>query len=121
MLAQSKIERGVVLSVAAFGFFLVASAPHRVHHFFENQRHSHDQARANNAEHDHDHDRPSLPTPCVILAVSQNCQLGQAETVELSFLFSVIEATDSPSIPWRDPFTFTVFFQRAPPITAFQS
>ena len=32
----SKIDRGLYLSVAAaFWIFLVASAPHRVHHFFE--------------------------------------------------------------------------------------
>jgi len=83
--------------VAVFGLFLASSAPHRVHHFFEQfpaaehsetakQAHEH----ADDAEHrdsDH-HKRPiSQPADCFVLSVAQNAHASLVQ----AFSFVAVE------------------------------
>jgi cytidylate kinase len=126
-----KVERGLYLGVAAaFWFFLAASAPHRVHHFFEQfpapgkqqTAHDHIHQYADGEHHRHDgHDRqrgqrPSQQNDCVVLAVVQN---AQASIVE-SFSFAVLESAVARGIerPAAIPSSFnpSPFSQRAPPL-----
>jgi hypothetical protein len=109
-----------VLFSSWFLLFLNYSQPHRVHHFFETQSSARGQNRSE-GHHGHDHNRSSPQPRCVVLAVSQNCHIGQVETIELSFILSVIEAAAAPSVARMEPITFTSFLQRAPPESAFRS
>jgi hypothetical protein len=66
------------LWAASFLFFLIYSAPHQVHHFFEQfpQAHHHD------SDHEHpNNDRkhsPSTDTNCVFQISASRCHLGLA-------------------------------------------
>ncbi|HEY7715150.1 MAG TPA: hypothetical protein VIE90_11615 [Candidatus Binatia bacterium] len=131
MATRSKVKRGLYFSVAAaFWFFLAVSAPHRVHHFFEQVPAASEYPAAEIQSHDHvhgddhnpaDHDRRQRQRPlqqrdCVILFAAQN---AHASVVQ-SFNFTVRECART-----RDPepiFATTVSFnpapfsQRAPPL-----
>ena len=80
-------------AAALFLFFLVYSAPHRVHHAFD----SDDAA------------------PCVAFSVAKSCHLQLASTVD----FSVTQIASESVVPslesWTPSFTPAPFSQRAPP------
>jgi hypothetical protein len=99
-----------------FLFFLVYSAPHRVHHFFEQI-----QPSAHEDAHDHsDSNRPKTPPnepTCVFQASVNRCAIGPTAQIELLALTHVIENI-SVSQENTDQYEFlTAAFQiRAPPI-----
>lgn len=88
---------------AAFLFFVLYSAPHRVHHLFEelgvspkssddapNPNAPHDHPTQNsahdNAGHEHDHSSGgSAKADCVAQAVAQNFHLAPAQAIEVSY------------------------------------
>lgn len=72
-----------LLNTLALLFFLAASAPHRVHHFFDEhraQQQAHHSASHDHAEPHHRGD-PDAPRPapatsadCAVLTITQHCQ-----------------------------------------------
>ena len=119
--------RGLYLSiVAVFGFFLAASAPHRVHHFFEQlptAKHSvaasetHD--HADGAEHgdsDH-HKRPtSQPTDCFVLSVAQNVHASLVQTFTFVAVERAVAHQFDQAMAETSAFNPSPFSQRAPPL-----
>lgn len=120
------MKRGLGLQAAvSLLFFLVLSAPHRVHHFFEqlSERKAlrtdtaviHD--HADNHDQNHPTDKPpaSKQTDCAVLAVAQNAH-GLAAS---SFEYLILGLT--PTSPHVRSFTNSSSFnpspcsQRAPP------
>jgi hypothetical protein len=97
--------------------FLSLSQPHRVHHSFESDSHSHDETQGDSESNDHGGESPAKPaqTDCVVQSVTQNSQVGQVELVKLPFVESHVPSFDPQKSPWVDSFTFFSFLQRAPP------
>jgi hypothetical protein len=68
---------------ASFLFFLLYSAPHRVHHFFERTApHSHDQSH--NDHHQPNHHDNSAPngSDCVFQVSASRCTIGLAAQIQ---------------------------------------
>jgi hypothetical protein len=95
-----------------FLLFLSVSQPHRVHHFFESQGHSHNDTDSH--RHDQRQDK-SNHTDCVLQSVAQNCHLGQAELFALPFVESRLELFEPQISPSIDLFPAFSVLQRAPP------
>jgi len=121
------IRRGLFVSVAAtFGFFLAASAPHRVHHFFEqfpapaeqraarvpthehadSERHSH---------HDHHNPQPKQQNDCVVLSVAQHAHASLDQPFALTAAASTVARRAEPAMVIAPSFNPSPFSQRAPP------
>ncbi len=99
--------------------FLIATQPHRVHHFFEslNPIHSNAIVAEDDCEHHHSQNVPAQTT-CVIQSAAENSHLGQAHLVQFPFVESIFETRNSDSIQRIPYFSFSPFLQRAPPIDA---
>jgi hypothetical protein len=117
------IKRGLHLHVAAsFLFFLVVSAPHRVHHFFEQggfaprsgAAHSHDAG-----EESHDHQRAPQGTgggvDCTVQSLAQNAHAAAAPLIALPFEQFARAHVDQPAFTRAASFNPSPFSQRAPP------
>ena len=92
-LASSKISKySVVLWAVSFVFFLVYSAPHRVHHFFEQIPSS----TQNHSSDDQNHSRHNQKTPngsdCVFQISANRCAANLAAQVDTPAL------TESPEM-----------------------
>ena len=91
-LASSKISKySVVLWAVSFVFFLVYSAPHRVHHFFEqiptsSQNHSSDDQNQSK----HDHKTPNA-SDCVFQASVNRCAANLTAQVDTPTLTESLE------------------------------
>jgi hypothetical protein len=121
------IRRGSFLSVAAaFGFFLAASAPHRVHHFFEQfsapaeQRaahvHTHEHADGErHSHHDHHNPQPKQQNDCVVLSVAQNAHASLVHAFDFSAAASAVARRAEPAMVIASSFNLSPFSQRAPP------
>ena len=117
----------------AFLFFVLYSAPHRVHHLFEelgvsskSSDHAaeptapHDHPAQNsehdNASHEHDHSSDgSAKAECVIQAVAQNFHFAPAQATEVSYLELEAETRPAVSVAPHYHFSLSPFSQRAPP------
>jgi hypothetical protein len=129
--------------IASFVVFLAASAPHRVHHFFENlpkphgqDHHTHSSIQSGTTsavDHDtNDHEHCASPahagtthddqnhngtaqTVCLLQSAAQHSHLSSAQLVEIAFLS--IESEERPDRPSSrlSPFNPSPFSQRAPP------
>jgi hypothetical protein len=89
----SRADRLSYLAAAAFFlFFLLYSAPHQVHHAFDDP-----------------------PAPCLAFAVAKGCHLQLTSTI----IFSVTPIASAWIVPslgvWIPYFTRSPFSQRAPP------
>ena len=129
--------------ISCFVLFLTASAPHRVHHLFENlpkphgqdhhahpstqsgttsavdhdtddHEHSASPAHAGTTHDDQNHDRASQRV-CLLQSAAQHSHLSSAQLVEIAFLS--IESEERPDRPSLrlSPFNPSPFSQRAPP------
>jgi hypothetical protein len=101
---------------ASFLLFLVYSAPHRVHHFFEQI-----QPSAHEDGHNHsDSNRPKTPLnepTCVFQASVNRCAIGPTAQIELLALTHVIENISvSQENTDQHEFLTAAFQIRAPPI-----
>jgi hypothetical protein len=115
------------LSVAAaFVFFLAASAPHRVHHFFEQfpapaeQRvalaHTHEHAADEQHGHHNDHNPlPKQQNDCVVLTVAQNAHASLVQPFTFTTAASALARRAAPAIVIASSFNPSPFSQRAPP------
>jgi len=78
-----QFKRAVYLVYAsAFLFFLLYTAPHRVHHFFDQQRQADHSYAAGGQQH---HDRqipPRSNSNCAFQAAANTCHLGPTDLVQ---------------------------------------
>jgi hypothetical protein len=123
----SIFKRGLSLQAAvALLFFLVLSAPHRVHHFFD-QFHSPQSiglASANVHDHGdsrHENNSPvpaptSRQTDCAVLAATQNAHSLVVLSFDLTIFTAAIEHTQIISTDSAFSFNFAPRSQRAPPL-----
>jgi hypothetical protein len=122
----SKLDRGFYLSLtAAFWFFIAASAPHRVHHFFEqlpaSTKHHVARLQANGhsgSEHDHDRrqdKRPSQQNDCLILSVAQNAYASVVQSFSFADLECAVARRNERPVVTASSFNPAPFSQRAPP------
>jgi hypothetical protein len=97
-------------------FFLAASAPHRVHHLFE-QGKSAPAAHSSAAGHDHHKDPHSDSTPaqCVLQAVAQNVHARSIPVLEVPFCETAVTRVFDPLIRTISYFDTSPFSPRAPP------
>jgi len=108
---------------AAFLFFVLYTAPHRVHHFFEQGRfapapHDHHAATAEaGGSHKHDHDAPqSQPADCAAQLAAQNTHFASPPLIELPFSTSARACADLLTVARSESFNPSPFSQRAPPL-----
>jgi hypothetical protein len=111
--------------VSLFVLFLTASAPHRVHHFFEQLQfpvahkhsHGHDHDAADTAHrHAPDHDSPKPQhSDCVVQSVAQNSHVSSVQLIEVPFLEIALAHKPDPGIVASSFFDASPFSQRAPP------
>jgi hypothetical protein len=118
---------------ATFLFFVLYSAPHRVHHLFEElsvspersddaatptapHDHPTQNSAYNNAGHEHDHSSGgSAKADCMAQAVAQNFHLAPAQAIEVSYLKLESETQPADTLTWHYHFRPSPFSQRAPP------
>ena len=118
---------------AAFLFFLLYSAPHRVHHLFEelgvSRKTSDDAAtgtapqghREQNSEHDnrgpeHDHNsRGSAKADCTVQVVAQNFHVAPEQAIEIDYRELESQTQPAVTLSWHYYFSSSPFSQRAPP------
>lgn len=133
---QTRLKQKPGLALITGWFFvllLVSSAPHRVHHAFEDLRfsqksnadaatsseghtHAHDNSEHDN--HGHEHDRSSggsAKADCVNQAVAQNFHFASAQATEVSYLELESETRPAVTLAPRYHFSLSPFSQRAPP------
>jgi hypothetical protein len=121
----SKLRRGFYLSCAtAFWFFIAASAPHRVHHFFEQLSTTHHVARVqtnepSSGEHRHDgreNKRPAQQNDCIVLSVAQHAHASVVQSFTLAVRESAVGRPHERPIVAASSFNPAPFSQRAPPL-----
>jgi len=123
----SIFKRGLCLQAAvSLLLFLVLSAPHRVHHFFD-QFTSHQPTELATAQgQDHGESRhennPPVPVPasqhndCVVLTATQNAHALAAASLDLMIFTAAVEHTHKDSTDSALPFNPSPCSQRAPPL-----
>jgi hypothetical protein len=129
--------------ISCFVLFLITSAPHRVHHLFENvtKTHGHDRhahpsiqsgttsavdrdtndddhsaspARAGTTHNDKNHDG-TPQTVCLLQSAAQHSHFSASPLLEIAFLNVEFGEQSTPvSLP-LSPFNLSPFSQRAPP------
>jgi hypothetical protein len=110
--------------VSLFVLFLTVSAPHRVHHIFEQPPpvaqkyfHGHDH-EAGDKDHSRGHDHES-PNPrhsdCALQSVAQNTHISSAQLIEVPFLEIALVRNPDRRIVASSFFDASPFSQRAPP------
>jgi hypothetical protein len=107
--------------VSLFVLFLTASAPHRVHHFFEQPQfpvvheHAHDAAEAAHSHGpDHDSSKPQH-SDCAIQSLAQNSHVSSVQLIEVPFLEIALAHKPDPWTVASSFFDASPFSQRAPP------
>jgi hypothetical protein len=105
------------LYAAAFLFFLVYSAPHRVHHFFDQANlTSHDHSDNHHGESNHN-DKSTQDPDCFFQAAANRCVFGSTEQIQpltlALIVYDLLVFNDSPD---QQQFLAGIFQIRAPPI-----
>jgi hypothetical protein len=110
-------------SALALLFFLIASAPHRVHHFFEQIPLPEDLNLAHADNHhsgEHDHDQKPKPSSqqndCVLLSVAQHSQVSAVQSFDIAIVDTIIAHRQEPKLVTASVFNFSPCSQRAPPL-----
>jgi hypothetical protein len=133
---QTRLTRRSALALGTGWFFvllLASSAPHRVHHAFEDLRfpqkrsadaatrseaHAHldENSEHDNASHEHDHSSGgSAKADCIAQAVAQNFHLAAAQAIEVSYLELQSQTQPAVTLARHYQFSLSPFSQRAPP------
>jgi hypothetical protein len=112
------------LYAAALVFFLLYTAPHRVHHFFEqrpmapDEQHDHARSSDPGAAHEHDHEGKS-PYPrrsdCVAQMAAQSAHFASPPLIEFPFSTFACARAELLEAGWAASFNPSPFSQRAPP------
>jgi hypothetical protein len=105
--------------VSLFVLFLTASAPHRVHHSFEQPQfpvaHDHDAAdKAHSHGHDQDSPKPQQ-SDCAVQLVAQNSHVSSVQLIAVPFLEIALAHKPDLGIIASSFFDASPFSQRAPP------
>jgi hypothetical protein len=111
-------------SAFALLFFLIASAPHRVHHFFEQVPLAEESQIAYRGTHDHGsgHDHNQKPAPasrennCVVLSAAQHSYAAAVELYGIKTPDSITHYRQEPKLEKASVFNFSPCSQRAPPL-----
>jgi hypothetical protein len=123
--------------VSFFVVFLASSAPHRVHHIFEDLTHSRekvighdthnrdsaavgrhsssDHSHAGSSEHEDHKRKPSMPD-CVAASVAQNSHLSIVEVSEIALRVAEFCGQSTPPVLSFVSFNPAPFTERAPPL-----
>jgi hypothetical protein len=120
-------KRGLCLQAAvSLLLFLVLSAPHRVHHFFDQFAWHQPTELATAQSHDHDGNRHennrSVPVPasqhndCVVFSATQNVHALAASSFGLTIFTAAVEHTPKHSAHSAFSFDRSSCSQRAPPL-----
>jgi hypothetical protein len=118
-------SQGRCALAAAFLFFVLYTAPHRVHHFFEQgpiaPADHDDHARSGNSggtqRHDHDGQSPQPQRPdCAVQLVAQSTHFASPPLIEFPFSTFACARTELLEVAWAAPFDPSPFSQRAPPL-----
>lgn len=114
---RSRITRGLYsFWVASFLFFLFYSAPHRVHHFFDQIQPASHVTWGNH--HDETDQRDNVPnaSDCVFQAAANRCAFGlTAETLALARTLLVQGIVVFHDTTNQSQYLASVFHIRAPP------
>lgn len=109
---------------AAFLFFVLYSAPHRVHHFFEQapfapaerDLHALTSDPAGTRGHDHERESPqSEPTDCAAQLAAQNTHFAAPAPIAFPFTEIIRAQSEIGAVAWAASFNPSPFSQRAPP------
>jgi hypothetical protein len=77
---------------ASFLFFLVYSAPHRVHHFFEQTApHSHDQSHNDHHQPNHHDNKAPSASDCVFQVSASRCALNLTAYIDTPNLNETVQ------------------------------
>ena len=129
--------------ISCFVFFLTASAPHRVHHFFQNlpkthghDRHAHPSIQSGStsagdyaaeghehsagpahagATHDDQNHDGTAQTVCLLQSAAERSHFSATPLLEIAFLSVEFREQSIPSSLPISPFNPSPFSQRAPP------
>lgn len=111
--------------ISLFVLFLTASAPHRVHHIFEQSAFPAEDTHAHANDHDlddathshgQDHDSPKpLHSDCALQSVAQNSHVSSAQLIEVPFLEIARPCDPDRRVAAASFFDASPFSQRAPP------
>jgi hypothetical protein len=110
---------------AAFLFFVLYTAPHRVHHVFEQAPFApadlddHAQASSTAGSHEHDHEGKSpLPqrSDCAAQMAAQSTHFASPPLIELPFSTFACARTELVVVARAASFNPSPFSQRAPPL-----
>jgi hypothetical protein len=123
----SAFKRSLCLQAAlSLLLFLVISAPHRVHHFFDEFRspqadhgestETHNHATNNNHENRHKSPPASKPADCFVLSVAQNVHGLSASPLDLPVIEQTFARKDDGSPRITSSFDPSPCSQRAPPL-----
>jgi hypothetical protein len=112
----SLITRSVsVFCAASFLFFLLYSAPHRVHHFFDQVQPADHHSDDHRGKSDH-HQKPAGDSDCVFQASASHCAIGLTAQIAAftgtPFVQNLVLFLENPS---RDLVLTGSFQIRAPP------
>ena len=135
-------DRGAICSLGSTSFlvlFLASSAPHRVHHLFDNYRganHIHPSSRSGaasavddrtdrhgravdplhaGATHNDKHHDGTGQTVCLLQSVSQHSHLSMVSLLNIPFLSTESDERSGRLFLRLSPFNPSPFSQRAPP------
>jgi len=105
------------LCAATFVFFLVYTAPHRVHHFFDRAQ----TAKHHHSGHDHEgsdrQDKSAADTNCIFQAAANRCAYGLSVPGEpATFALFVQSLISFPQTASPEQFLTRSFQIRAPPM-----
>ena len=111
--------------VSLFVLFLTVSAPHRVHHFFEQPQFPVAESiptatimtpptRLTATATDHDSPKPQH-SDCAMQSVAQNSHISSVQLIEVPFLEIALAHKPDPRIVASSFFDASPFSQRAPP------
>jgi hypothetical protein len=106
-----------------FIFFLAASGPHRVHHFFEENSFSTETpghlGGEESAHQHHDHSDNHYPEPkpinCPVYSVAQHSQLSILQAFQITFVQTLITGCVDRPVVWLSSTSPSPISQRAPP------
>lgn len=120
MIKRSSTRSNVALATAAlFAFFLAASAPHRVHHFFEENYFPLESVEHSGNEHHHEHPHKHAPEPepikCPVYSVAQHSQVSIVQSFEITLVQTLIAGCVNCPVVRLSSNRPSPISQRAPP------
>jgi hypothetical protein len=119
--------KACVLVAAAFLFFVLYSAPHRVHHLLEQAPFAPAQTNAatdgghSASDNHHGHNRipktpGTNPADCAVQSLAQNAHASTPALIGLPAQTAACSRRNETAVAWTASFNPSPFAQRAPPL-----